>query len=208
MTQPFILRPAGPTALLVEFETAQLVRDYYGEACRRRDAGSLSASMEFVPGARTILFDGVEEPVALARGLRGWRPAPDSATATRKVDVPTHYDGPDLAVVAEVWSMRIAEVVELHAGLPHVVAFHGFAPGFAYLSGIPEHLSVPRRPSPRAQVPRGSVALAGLFTGVYPRASPGGWQLIGRTEVPLWDETAQPAAYLLPGDHVRFVPLP
>jgi KipI family sensor histidine kinase inhibitor len=208
MTQPFILRTAGPRALLVEFETAQQVRDYYREACRQRATGSLSAEMEFVPGARTILFDGVDQPVALARALRAWRPEADSARPTRKVEVPTHYKGPDLGDVAEIWNMRIADVIELHAGLVHVVAFHGFAPGFAYLSGIPEQLTVPRRSSPRPQVPAGSVALAGFFTGVYPRVSPGGWQLIGRTDVPLWDESAQPAAYLLPGDRVRFVPLP
>jgi KipI family sensor histidine kinase inhibitor len=208
MTQPFTLRTAGPRALLVQFETAQLVRDYYGEACHQRAMGSLSPEMEFVPAARTILFDGVDEPVALARALRAWRPEAHTATATRNIEVPTRYDGPDLEEVAETWKMRMADVIELHSGLVHVVAFHGFAPGFAYLSGIPEDLTVPRRSSPRPQVPAGSVALAGFFTGVYPRASPGGWQLIGHTDVPLWDENADPTAYLLPGDRVRFVPLP
>jgi KipI family sensor histidine kinase inhibitor len=100
--------------------------------------------------------------------------------------------------------MSQREVVACHTGIEHEVAFIGFAPGFAYIAGLPERLRLPRRPESRTRVPAGSVALADRFTGVYPRVSPGGWQLIGRTEVPMWDPAAEPASFLLPGDRVRF----
>ena len=118
------------------------------------------------------------------------------------------YDGPDLELVARTARLSTAELVELHSGAEYSVAFTGFAPGFGYLVGLPEPLVQARLDQPRTKVPPGSVGIAGEFTGVYPRVSPGGWQLIGHTDVLLWNENAQPAAYLLPGDHVRFVPLP
>jgi KipI family sensor histidine kinase inhibitor len=208
MTARLTLHPAGPRAVLVEFDTDQQVRDYYFEACRRRDNADLPAGIELVPAARTILFDGIEDRNQFAQDVRSWHPQRQEAASHREIEVPVVYDGPDLAVVAEIWQRSIREVIETHSGMVHVVAFLGFAPGFAYIAGLPEPLRVPRRARPRPRVPVGSVAMADQFTGIYPRDSPGGWQLIGRTSVPMWDEAAEPAAYLLPGDHVQFVPVP
>ncbi|HEX5824350.1 MAG TPA: 5-oxoprolinase subunit PxpB [Candidatus Limnocylindrales bacterium] len=130
--------------------------------------------------------------------------------APAPVEIPVRYggvDGPDLADVAAIHGLRPSEIVELHAGAVYRVLFLGFAPGFAYLGGLPPGLVTPRRATPRARVPAGSVGIAGEQTGVYPLAMPGGWQLIGRTDAPLWD-TARPSPALLgPGDRVRFVPV-
>ena len=115
-------------------------------------------------------------------------------------------DGPDLADVAACTGMTEREVVRLHAGVEHRVLVLGFVPGFAYLGGLPAALDLPRRAVPRVRAPAGSVAIAGLQTGIYPSATPGGWHLIGRTDAWLWDPVADPPARLAPGDRVRFVP--
>jgi len=114
------------------------------------------------------------------------------------------YDGPDLDDVAVLTKLSVEQIVALHTGRELTVAFCGFAPGFAYLSGLPKDLQVSRRDEPRTRVPAGSVGLAGDRTGVYPRESPGGWQLIGRTDVVLWDLERDPPALLRPGLRVRF----
>ena len=114
------------------------------------------------------------------------------------------YDGSDLTEVAELLRMDVDEVVEAHTGTPWRVGFGGFAPGFAYLVSGDPRLAVPRRREPRTRVPAGSVALAGEFSGIYPRDSPGGWQLIGRTDAPLWDLDRTRPALLTPGMRVRF----
>lgn len=105
------------------------------------------------------------------------------------------------------WGVAEGEVARIHAGTEFRVAFCGFAPGFGYLTGLPARYDVPRRDTPRTAVPAGSVALAGPYTGVYPRSSPGGWQLIGSTDAVLWDHARVPAALLSPGTRVRFVPV-
>ena len=107
--------------------------------------------------------------------------------------------------MAARWGCSTQEVARRHAAASHRVAFCGFAPGFAYLSGLPKKLQVPRLEEPRSKVPAGSVGLAGTFTGVYPRSSPGGWQLIARTHERLWDVDRDPPALLMPGTRVRFV---
>jgi KipI family sensor histidine kinase inhibitor len=122
------------------------------------------------------------------------------------VVLPVRYDGPDLDVVAGLTGLSREQVVERHARGAYRVRFCGFAPGFAYLDGLDPRLHVPRRAEPRRRVPAGAVGLAGEFTGVYPRASPGGWQLIGTTDVPLWDLHRTPPALLPPGTRVRFEP--
>jgi KipI family sensor histidine kinase inhibitor len=119
--------------------------------------------------------------------------------------VPVVYDGEDLHDVAGLTSLSVQEVVLRHAAPEYVVAFLGFAPGFPYLVGLDPALHVPRRPTPRTRVPVGSVGLAGPQTGIYPTASPGGWQLIGRTDRVLFDERRDPPALLAAGDRLRFV---
>lgn len=117
-------------------------------------------------------------------------------------------DGPDLGEVAAAHALTEDQVVELHAATTYAVHFLGFAPGFAYLGPVAEAIATPRRATPRTRVPAGSVGIAGSQTGIYPFAMPGGWLLIGRTDVRLWDPAASPPARLAPGDRVRFVPVP
>ncbi|GAA0229942.1 5-oxoprolinase subunit PxpB [Cryptosporangium japonicum] len=161
---------------------------------------------DVVPGARTVLVRFRPGTRADLSWAASWR-APEAAErAGHEVEIPVHYDGPDLAEVAAYADLTPGDVVARHSGAVYTVAFTGFAPGFGYLTGLPEPLRVPRRSTPRTRVPTGAVGLAGEFTGVYPRPSPGGWQLIGHTDRTLWDLAADPPALLTPGDRVRFVP--
>ena len=132
---------------------------------------------------------------------------PDSKAAPsfHEHEIVVRYDGPDLDEVARLTGLTHAEVVAAHTGTPWRVAFGGFAPGFAYLVDGDPRLHVPRRERPRPSVPSGSVGLAGEFSGVYPRSSPGGWQLLGTTDAVLWDVDRDPPALLGPGATVRFV---
>ncbi len=192
----------GDDAVLVECVDAAQTRALHATALHRRDL----LVRDLVPAGRTVLFDGVSDPARLAADVVGWSlRAEESRSAGDLVEVPTTYDGPDLARVAEAWSMTRDEVARTHRELDFVVAFCGFAPGFGYCTGLPDELAVSRRESPRPRVPTGSVGLAGEFTAVYPSASPGGWALIGRTELAVWDETRDPPALLAPGTRVRFV---
>ena len=145
---------------------------------------------------------------ALARGSPTADPLTDREIAP--LEIPVRYggaDGPDLDEVAKRLGLRPAEVVDTHAAGRYRAYFLGFAPGFAYLGPLPEALAVPRQPRPRTRVPAGSVAIAGLQTAVYPSAMPGGWNLIGRTDLAVWDPQRDPPALLRPGTVVRFVPL-
>jgi KipI family sensor histidine kinase inhibitor len=194
------VREVGPRALLVEVGDAARALDL---ATWARAAGV--AADEVVPAATTVLFDGVADPAGLRARLARW--APGAAPPRGElVEVPVTYDGPDLAFVAEAWGMGVEEAVAAHAAPVYVAAFCGFAPGFAYLSGMPEERAVPRLDSPRPRVPAGSVGLAGSWCGVYPTASPGGWRLLGTTDVALWDAAREEPALLSPGTRVRFVP--
>ena len=146
----------------------------------------------------------------LAKALRPLLSAPGAALAParRTVEVPVCYEGgcaPDLADVARAAGLSPAEAVALHSGAAYRVAFLGFSPGFAYLLGLPPRLATPRLLSPRPVVPAGSVGIAGEQAGLYPRATPGGWRLVGRTPLPLFDPSRRPPSLLLPGDAVRFV---
>ncbi|MEV3969321.1 allophanate hydrolase subunit 1 [Streptomyces sp. NPDC050698] len=197
--------PVGDDALLVEVASGEEAEALHAELLRRRAQGSLPAR-EIVPAARTVLLDGLDAPARLAAELAAaqLQPAPPRADAV--VEIPVRYDGPDLADVAAHWGVPVPEVARVHAAAEFRVAFCGFAPGFGYLTGLPPRYDVPRRATPRTAVPAGSVALAGPYTGVYPRSSPGGWQLIGSTDAVLWDHARVPAALLSPGTRVRFVP--
>jgi len=198
--------PVGAHALLVEVSSGDEAQALHAELLRRRAEGSLPAG-EIVPAARTVLLDGVSDPVRLTAELTALALPPVPEQARETVEIPVRYDGPDLADVAAHWGVSAREVARVHAGTEFRVAFCGFAPGFGYLTGLPARCDVPRRPTPRTAVPAGSVALAGPYTGVYPRSSPGGWQLIGTTDLVLWDPARAPAALLSPGARVRFVPV-
>ncbi|MGB4137550.1 MAG: urea amidolyase family protein, partial [Microbacterium sp.] len=163
--------------------------------------------VELVPGARTVLvrFD----PARIAAGelaavLSTTVPDAGELPSTGEATVPVRYDGEDLAEVAGLLGVSAEEIVERHLAAEWRVAFSGFAPGFGYLVGSDPLFDVPRRATPRTRVPAGSVGLAGAFTGVYPRESPGGWQLIGHTDALMWDLERDPPALLTPGTRVRF----
>lgn len=196
--------PVGWGAVLVELGSAAEVRAAYGRLVALRAAGELPGVAELVPAARTVLVEGDDLP-DLAELLSGLEAEPEPAAAGT-VEIPVAYDGPDLAEVAELAGLDQDEVVRRHAAADYTVAFCGFAPGFGYLSGLPAELQVPRRATPRPAVDAGSVGIAGEFAGIYPRRSPGGWQLLGRTDAVLWDPDRDPPALLAPGTKVRFVP--
>ncbi|MFY1705277.1 5-oxoprolinase subunit B family protein [Micromonospora sp. WMMA1923] len=236
------IRPVGRHALLLDCADPAQVEAWRAELWRRRQGGELTA-VEIVPGAQTLLLDGVPDPHRLAARLAGWTPGPaptaepdptsagtrPTSAGTRPtsagtqttsaepqptsagpgagwlVEVPTEWNGPDLAAVAEHWRTGVPEVIRRLTGTEFRVAFCGFAPGFAYLTGLPAEQAVPRRATPRTRVPAGSVALAGPYAGIYPTESPGGWQLVGRTDLPLFDVHADPPARLTPGTRVRLV---
>ncbi|MFF1511805.1 allophanate hydrolase subunit 1 [Streptomyces sp. NPDC058326] len=194
----------GERAVLVELAGGPETEAFHAELLRRRAAGTLPAVREIVPAARTVLLDGVADPDRLAAEITGWDVGPLPARVGRAVEIPVRYDGPDLGEVAALWGVSVEAAVRIHTAAEFRVAFCGFAPGFGYLTGLDGRYGVPRRATPRTAVPAGSVALAGPYTGVYPRSSPGGWQLIGTTDAVLWDRAREPAALLTPGTRVRF----
>jgi len=134
-----------------------------------------------------------------------------SPLSDQVIDLPVCYGGeygPDLAWLAEQKQLTADDLIALHCAVHYRVAMIGFAPGFCYLAGLDSRLHTPRRAQPRTQVPAGSVAIGGNQTGVYPADLPGGWHLIGRTPLSMFDPTCAPYARVQPGDRVRFVPLP
>ena len=191
---------AGAEGLLVELPSLAEVLSLAAELRRRAPTGIT----EIVPAARTVLLMGTGLE-AVAAQLKDWRPPPVAPAAQPPVEIAVTYDGPDLDEVLALTALTREEFIALHTGAPLTAAFCGFAPGFAYLSGLPARLHVARRATPRTKVAAGAVGLAGEFTGVYPRASPGGWQIIGHTSLPMWDETREPPNLLAPGARVRFV---
>ncbi|SCG56319.1 5-oxoprolinase subunit B family protein [Micromonospora humi] len=200
------IRPVGAHALLLDCDDADQVEAWRAELWRRRAAGDLAA-VDIVPAAVTVLLDGVPDPEPTAARIAGWQPGDTDATAdTAEVRVPTEYDGADLPTVAGHWGVDVPTVVDRLRRTEFRVAFCGFAPGFAYLAGLPPELAVPRLTTPRTRVPAGSVALAGPYAGIYPAVSPGGWLLVGRTGMTLFDVRADPPARLTPGTRVRLVP--
>lgn len=214
------IEPLGDAALLVTFgERPHLVLTGRAHAlaaaidARRRAIEGLGRP---VPAHASVLvpFD----PLTIAAGdvettlrdlLRGDGPGPGDLVDATPLEIPVRYGGPDgldLEELAAARGLRPAEVVELHAGAQYRVLFLGFAPGFAYLGGLPPALMTPRRATPRERVPAGSVAIAGEHSAVYPRSMPGGWNVIGRTDALLFDPAAEPPTPLHPGRIVRFVP--
>jgi KipI family sensor histidine kinase inhibitor len=204
------LRRCGPDAVLVELDSLGEVAAVRAALSAAAGRGELPDLVELVPAARTVLAGfrtGSGGQQALARVLDRADLEHPPAGEPRRVVLPAVYDGPDLDLVAETAGVTPAEVVELHTGAEYTVAFCGFAPGFGYLTGLPQPLRQPRLDSPRASVPAGAVGVAGEFTAAYPRSTPGGWRLIARLAddaAPLFDARRDPPALLAPGDLVRF----
>ncbi|MDH6574626.1 allophanate hydrolase subunit 1 [Kitasatospora sp. MAP5-34] len=195
---------AGTRTLLVEVGGLEEVGGLHESL---RDSPPPGA-VEFVPAARTLLvtFDpAVTTRESLSAAIAARRVSTTGPSDQRLVEIPVVYDGADLAEVARATGLSSREVVQRHSAGRYTVAFGGFVPGFAYLSGLDPLLLLPRRPVPRTRVAPGSVAIADQFTSVYPRESPGGWHLLGRTETAMWDLHRDPPAFLAPGRHVRFV---
>jgi KipI family sensor histidine kinase inhibitor len=195
------VRPAGDHGALVELpdnaaavRLARVLRDEQHEL------------VDVVVGHRTVLVTwpgGTAIPELAPLLERALSPGPDPEV--RQIEIPVSYEGPDVPDVARLTGLSPEEVVARHTAAEHVVAFLGFLPGFAYLVGGDELLHVPRLDEPRTQVPAGSVAIAGPYSGVYPRASPGGWRLLGSTSTPMFDAARESPALLAPGDRVRFI---
>jgi len=192
----------GWSAVLVDCDSAESAQAWAARLAQYPPV----AGAEVVPGAASVLVDGLTDPAAVATRLAALPPPePVPPHAGELVELPVRYDGPDLARVAEYWAVTPDEVARIHAATEFRVAFVGFAPGFGYLTGLPAERAVPRLPTPRPRVPAGSVGLAGAYTGVYPGTSPGGWLLIGHTDAQLFDVAVEPPARLRPGVRVRFV---
>jgi KipI family sensor histidine kinase inhibitor len=215
------IEPIGEAALLVVLgdrpDPAMGRRAHALAAAIEAAAGIASGIGRPVPAHASVLvpFDpltigrpGVEAVIARA-GADNLLADPVPAAAERPLEIPVTYggsSGPDLEALAEARGLRPSDVIEIHATARFHVLFLGFAPGFAYLGGLPAALATPRRTTPRERVPPGSVAIAGEHSAVYPLAMPGGWNVIGRTEAVLFDPRLDPPTPLRPGRSVRFVP--
>jgi KipI family sensor histidine kinase inhibitor len=211
-TGPVTIHDYGDQALLLEFgSTAEVLA--WADALREAE---LLGVLDIVPASRTVLLKlagpRYQAPTRQRLGkLRVTAEAMSEASAPSAgqadIEIGVVYDGADLEEVARLTGLTTEQVIAAHTGTPWRVGFGGFAPGFAYLIGGDERLNVPRQSEPRTRVPAGSVALAGEFSAVYPRESPGGWQLIGRTTedtAELWDIDRDPPALLRPGMWVQF----
>lgn len=221
-----VIGPLGDAAVLVELgSTVDLALSRRVHALAARVAAATAGEAGWgapIPGACSVLVPvDPLEPGAVAAAARLFDlvrqaladPAPGAGAeddaASPVLEVPTRYggpDGPDLPAVAEMTGLTAADVVERHAAVTYTALFLGFAPGFAYLGQVLPEIAVPRRPVPRTLVPAGSVAIAGGQTAVYPGDSPGGWWLIGRTDLRPWDPRRDPPALFRPGSRIRFVP--
>ena len=208
MTTPTRILPAGDRALLVELDSEPLVVSLT-ERLRRTPVPGME---DVLPAARTVLVTttprtDLDEVRRALRTMTVDLEAHDhtGVPESEPVTIPVRYDGADLADVADLLRMSRDDVIAAHTAATWRCVFIGFAPGFGYLSCGDDRLTVPRRAQSRTVVPAGSVALAGGYGAVYPRSSPGGWQIIGTTDSPMWNLDAEPPALLQPGRRVRFV---
>jgi KipI family sensor histidine kinase inhibitor len=202
-----MIRSFGEAALLVEVESPGRAQ---AMASSLR-ANPLTGVLEGVPGMDSVLVEldpGGPEPIAVVPGLVERLAAIGADVGVGALHtIPVIYDGPDLAEVASLAGMTPGDVVAAHSSIELRVLFCGFAPGFAYLGDLPAALRVDRLATPRTRTPAGSVAIAGAMSGIYPADLPGGWRVIGHTDVTLFDPRRDPPALLLPGDRVRFTPV-
>ena len=210
------IRDAGDSALLLELEPviAPAVNARIHGIAAALAGQQMAGVRDVVPTFRSVAvhFDPLTADVgAIREALASVAGQPVEDVAGDAVEVPVVYggaEGPDLEAVAAFAGVSAAEVIERHSGAEYRVFMVGFLPGFAYMASVDSTIAMPRRPSPRLSVPAGSVGIAGTQTGVYPFASPGGWQLIGRTGSAMFDPQRTPPSLLAPGDRVRFVPVP
>lgn len=196
--------PVNLSHILVEFCSLKDALAFY-ESVKEAD---ITAIQDIIPAAKTVLIHYTPWLISAQELVFQLRQLEIKALATRysqSLTIPVHYQGEDLQEVAELLGIETDEVIRRHTEQIYQVAFTGFAPGFAYLVADNSPLYVPRRQTPRTRIPAGSVGLAGEFSGVYPQQSPGGWQLIGTTEIKMWDLTREQPAFLLPGDKVHFI---
>jgi KipI family sensor histidine kinase inhibitor len=197
------LLPYGDAAVLVEVADLDAALALHADLRARPPLGVV----DVVPAERTVLVrvDAAATTVeALRTDLSSRRPPPRPALGGPLVTIPVVYDGADLPGVAAALAWTVDRLVAAHQERTWRVAFAGFSPGFGYLVPDGEWPEVPRRADPRTSVPAGAVALAGRYAGVYPQASPGGWQLVGSTDLAVWDVDREPPALLVPGARVRF----
>ena len=210
--------PAGDLAVRAAFgaEISPHTNALISRFCRHLQAEPIRGVTEWVPGYATVTvyyrpwdigYDALCEELTRRTGGAGAAQTPEA----RRVEILVCYGGehgPDLDEVAAAHGLTPAQVIERHAGGEYLVYFLGFLPGFPYLGGLDPAIATPRRATPRPSVPAGAVGIAGAQTGVYPLETPGGWQIIGRTPLRLYDPARQPPALLAAGDYVRFVPIP
>lgn len=199
--------PFGDSALLVELDQ-RIDPEVAARAAAIADAWERTGKGRAVPTYASVLlrFDPIDlEPAAAEELARSITAAPAATPEAREHEIPTRYDGPDLDEVARLSGLTTAEVVAAHTARAYRVFFLGFMPGFAYCGVLDRRIVAPRLPSPRTRVPSGSVAVADGQTAVYPFASPGGWRLIGSTDLVMFDARRDPPALLRAGDVVRFV---
>jgi len=216
MSPDFVrIEPLGDAAILVRLgsDIDEATNRRVRAACARLERRRLAAVSDVVAAFTTVAvhydpargtFDQVARELSTALDQLDQEPLP----ATRTLTIPVHYGGgfgPDLEWVAAHARLTPEEVVRRHVAGEYLVHMIGFAPGFPYLGGLDASLVCPRRETPRTHVPTGSVGIGGSQTGIYPIESPGGWQLIGRTDVVLFDPAREPPSLLAPGDRVRFV---
>jgi KipI family sensor histidine kinase inhibitor len=209
--------PAGDEGLVVEYGDAidpainRRVRDLF----LALDAAAIPGIVDLVPTYRSLLvsYDPLRlSPSELRQALERTEAqmAGTPVPPPRVLDVPTAYGGefgPDLPVVASHNGLSEDEVIRIHSGTDYLVYMMGFSPGFPYLGGMSERIATPRLKTPRTAIPAGSVGIAQAQTGIYPVESPGGWQLIGRTPIALFDASRQPPVLVEAGDYIRFVPI-
>lgn len=199
--------PVGPRTLLVELADLERTLALFDALL----ADPVPGVTEIIPAARTLMVrvaPGLAADGTLAGAILARLPPPDARRRRippETVEIPVTYDGADLAEVAAHMGLSVAEVIAAHQAASWAVAFCGFAPGFAYMTCDDPRFDLPRRPAPRTRIPAGSVGLAARFCGIYPRDTPGGWQLIATTRLPMWDLSRDPPALLRPGVRARFV---
>lgn len=217
----FSVETLGEDALLLRFgdaieaQTNRRVHACAVALARQRPHWLLDIVPAFSTLALAIDVDAFNAATEALADVRRWLESldPDWASAgidagARRHEIPLHYGGehgPDLEALARHAGLSVAQVIGLHTAVEYRVGMLGFAPGFPYLIGLDQRLSMPRHATPRTRVQAGSVGIAGAQTGIYPRSGPGGWQIIGRTEAILFDATQERPALLEPGDSVRFI---